>query len=151
MKNTVRVVGGTDTTINEYPWMALLRLKSQSKSSFFCGGSLINAKWILTAQHCIFSAVNTSRSLGESSSLLTLFSDTLEIRLGEHQLNTIDETLIVKDFNVNLIVKAPNYNIPKSTSNDIALVRLSEEVGGRGCEGGLRGRWEGTRGSRGPS
>ena len=60
--------------------------------------------------------------------IVNLSPGTLEIRLGEHQLNTIDETLIVKDFNVDLIVKAPNYNNPVSTSNDIALVRLSEEA-----------------------
>ena len=51
---------------------------------------------------------------------------TLEIRLGEHQLNTIDETLIVKDFNVDQIVKAASYDYPARSSNDIALVRLAE-------------------------
>ena len=55
-----------------------------------------------------------------------MFSDSLEVRLGEHQLNTIGETLIVKDFNVDLIVKHPRYNSPSQNSNDIALVRLSE-------------------------
>jgi len=111
VKKIVRVVGGKNTEVNEYPWMALLRLKSQSQDRFFCGGSLVNSRWILTAQHCIFSAVNTR---------------TLEIRLGEHQLNTIDETLIVKDFNVDQIVKAASYDYPARSSNDIALVRLAE-------------------------
>ena len=34
----------------------------------------------------------------------------LSVRLGEHQLNTLDETLIVKDFNVALIVAHAGYN-----------------------------------------
>ena len=34
--------------------------------------------------------------------------------------------MIVKDFNVALIVVAPGYNQPSQTSNDIALVRLAE-------------------------
>ena len=54
VKKTVRVVGGKDTEINEYPWMALLRLKQQAISGFFCGGTLINSRWILTATHFIF-------------------------------------------------------------------------------------------------
>ena len=53
-------------------------------------------------------------------------TDTLSVRLGEHQLNTLDETMIVKDFNVALIVLAPRYNQPSSSSNDIALLRLAE-------------------------
>ena len=62
VKKTVRVVGGQDTEINEYPWMALMRLKHQADSGFFCGGTLINSRWVLTAQHCIFNGVDTGRS-----------------------------------------------------------------------------------------
>ena len=52
----------------------------------------------------------------------------MEIRLGEHQLNTQDETLITKDFNVDRIVVHPDYNSPSRYSNDIALLRLSEDA-----------------------
>ena len=62
VKKTVRVVGGQNTEINEYPWMALMRLKHQSQAGFFCGGTLINSRWVLTAQHCIFNGVDTGRS-----------------------------------------------------------------------------------------
>ena len=57
----VLVVGGENAEINEYPWMALLRLKSQQSSGFFCGGTLINSRWILTAQHCIFEGVDEGK------------------------------------------------------------------------------------------
>ena len=53
VKKSVRVVGGQNTQVNEYPWMALLRLKTYRPSGFFCGGTLINSRWILTATHCI--------------------------------------------------------------------------------------------------
>ena len=38
----------------------------------------------------------------------------------------MNETLMTKDFNVDLIVVHPDYNSPRGFSNDIALVRLAE-------------------------
>ena len=61
LKKTVLVIGGENTEINEYPWMALLRYKDQPSSGFFCGGTLINSRWILTAQHCVEGMVNEGR------------------------------------------------------------------------------------------
>ena len=52
----------------------------------------------------------------------------MEIRLGEHQRDTINETLITKDFNVEKIVLHPDYNTPSWLSNDIALLKLAEDV-----------------------
>src|SRR5688500_3889271 len=44
------IVGGTATTIGANPWQVSL----QSSSGFhFCGGSILNANWILPAQHCV--------------------------------------------------------------------------------------------------
>ena len=61
--------------------------------------------------------------------MLNHFSeDELVIRLGEHQLNTLNETLITKDFTVDLMVVHPEYDHPKPSSNDLALVRLVEEA-----------------------
>lgn len=43
-----RIVGGQTTRINEFPWMA--RLSYLNK--FYCGGTLINDRYVLTAAHC---------------------------------------------------------------------------------------------------
>merc|ERR1711892_649411 len=40
VKKTSRIVGGTETEVNEYPWMAAL---SQTGDNFFCGGTLIGS------------------------------------------------------------------------------------------------------------
>jgi secreted trypsin-like serine protease len=44
------VVGGQDTTIAEHPWQIALTTNSGFQ---FCGGSILNASWVLTAQHCV--------------------------------------------------------------------------------------------------
>lgn len=47
------VIGGTKTKIGEFPHMAALGYRViDGGISFFCGGSLISEKFILTAAHC---------------------------------------------------------------------------------------------------
>ena len=47
----IRIVGGTETEVNEYPWQARL----ERNGVFFCGGSLLNSNWVLSAAHCTIS------------------------------------------------------------------------------------------------
>lgn len=47
-KGSNRIVGGVQTGVNEWPWQAALMLRD----SQFCGGSLINDRYVLTAAHC---------------------------------------------------------------------------------------------------
>ena len=48
------------------------------------------------------------------------------IRLGEHDRGTGDETMMTKDFDVDLILPYPEFGRPSSHSNDITLMRLTE-------------------------
>nr|ABZ04014.1 serine protease 6 [Costelytra zealandica] len=45
-----RVVGGTNATAGAYPYMVSLR---SSANAHFCGGSILNSQWILTAASCL--------------------------------------------------------------------------------------------------
>ncbi len=48
-----RIVGGSDAVPGEVPWqVALTRIPSQRPAKVFCGGSLLNAKFVMTAAHC---------------------------------------------------------------------------------------------------
>ncbi|WP_428264818.1 trypsin-like serine protease [Haliangium sp.] len=45
-----KIVGGDNVTINEFPW----QISMQTPSGFhFCGGSILDEEWILTASHCV--------------------------------------------------------------------------------------------------
>jgi len=47
---TDEIVGGTATTIDRVPWQVALTTASGFQ---FCGGSIVNANWVVTAQHCV--------------------------------------------------------------------------------------------------
>lgn len=65
------IIGGSDALVNEFPWQVLITQLNDSDPNIrnFCGGTLINRKWVLTAAHCIVNA-------------------TLKVRIGVHNEST---------------------------------------------------------------
>ena len=48
-----RIVGGTQAKPEEFPWQVGFKTQTQwSVSNIFCGGSLIDKKWVVSAAHC---------------------------------------------------------------------------------------------------
>ena len=43
------IIGGTESPTNAYPWMVSLSLPGIA--DHFCGGTLIDRSWVLTAAH----------------------------------------------------------------------------------------------------
>merc|ERR1712168_821888 len=101
-----RIVGGATTAVNEWPWQVALTVNGQQ----FCGGSLINDRYVLTAAHC-----TAGLRPGEIS-----------IRLAEHRLSTTSETSLVTR-GVSRIIDHANYEAGTEL-NDISLLKLSSPV-----------------------
>ena len=49
---SIRIVGGTEAGVHEFPWQAGLVVFVDGEY-FSCGGSLISEQAILTAAHCV--------------------------------------------------------------------------------------------------
>lgn len=58
-KNTGLIVNGSELKRGRFPWMAALMLISRHPPIFFCGGSLISDKHVVTGEHSKISFVRS--------------------------------------------------------------------------------------------
>ncbi|KAJ0177949.1 hypothetical protein K1T71_006822 [Dendrolimus kikuchii] len=102
-----RIVGGSETIVTQYAWIVALLYNGKR---FYCGGSIINDLYALTAAHCTAG----------------FRKERIVVRLLEHDRSKNNETQTI-DIKVAEIIRHPRYN-PGTYDNDIALLKLAERV-----------------------
>ncbi|KAG8194143.1 hypothetical protein JTE90_000981 [Oedothorax gibbosus] len=108
-----RIAGGRKAS-KPWPWMAALFFKVDSEDELKCGGSIVHDKYILTAAHCLFTKDGEERSENE-----------ITVKLG--LLNVQNETTM-QEFEVQRIIRHPNYVSGPSYDYDIALLKLKRPI-----------------------
>src|SRR5215467_8201807 len=102
-----RIVGGEPTDIKEHPWQVALQFRGE----FFCGGSIIAQKWILTAAHCFkYSSMQNDWRAKAGATNYAITGAWSEV-----------ERVMVHD----------EYKGEPTYENDIALIKLRVTPGGR--------------------
>ncbi|XP_042315038.1 hyaluronan-binding protein 2 isoform X4 [Sceloporus undulatus] len=110
-----RIYGGSKTTSGKHPWQASLQRKFSLnpfwQKGHFCGGTLIEPCWVLTAAHCILTEARV-----------------LQVALGKQDLHSKEHHEQI--FDVEKIIKHGHYTEREDIPyNDIALLKLKPTDG----------------------
>ncbi|XP_072785111.1 coagulation factor IX [Taeniopygia guttata] len=108
LRTGTRVVGGSDSMKGEVPWQVLL---VNSEGFGFCGASIINEKWLVTAAHCLKPG----------------YSHNITAVAGEHDTRSHEHTEQLR--RVVRLLPHPTYNASiNEYHNDIALLELEQPL-----------------------
>jgi trypsin len=115
-----KVIGGKDAKPGEFPWQVALILAMAPEGDpfrgFFCGGSLIDWRWVLTAAHCVYEDNPSGRHLPP----VAMLPEELHVYLGSNNFTGGRRVAIKR------IVPHPGYN-DETQDNDVALLELKGE------------------------
>ncbi|XP_036313136.1 coagulation factor X [Pipistrellus kuhlii] len=100
----VRIVGGRDCKEGECPWQALL-IKENNEG--FCGGTILNEFYVLTAAHCLHQAKH------------------FKVRVGDRNTEIEDGNEMVHE--VEMIIKHNKFD-QKTYNCDIAVLKLKTPI-----------------------
>ncbi|XP_045504262.1 clotting factor B-like isoform X1 [Colias croceus] len=111
-----RIVGGTESKPGAWPWMAAIYLHGNKRREFWCGGTLVGRRHVLTAAHC-------TRDSKQRPFPARQFS----VRLGDVDLARDDEPSRPVTLRVTA-VRAHEQFSRVGFYNDIAVLVLAENV-----------------------
>ncbi|KAL0850891.1 hypothetical protein ABMA28_006800 [Loxostege sticticalis] len=105
-----RIIGGSLTTINQYPEMVQVLQNHGTNFMHVCGSSILNNRAILSAAHCT--------ALGHSD----MPTNSVRIRYGSSFRSSGGTVLTI-----NRIINHPNYN-PSTMDNDISILWVNGNI-----------------------
>ncbi|KTG39949.1 hypothetical protein cypCar_00024434 [Cyprinus carpio] len=115
-----RIVGGRTASPGLFPWQVLLSVEDVSRvpeDRWFGSGALLSSTWVLTAAHVL-------RSHRRDFSVVPVASEHIRVHLG---LTDIRDKHLATNRSVAKVILHPQFD-PQNYNNDIALIKLSQEV-----------------------
>lgn len=106
---TGRIVGGTEIEPNSQPHLIFMAIQVTANHVGVCGGTLLSARTVMTAAHCLENMIN-----------IRLFFGAHLIRSPEPQQVRVDQ--LPNSFRIH-----EQYN-PRTFANDIALIIMTERL-----------------------
>lgn len=116
ISNKARIVGGEEVVPpHKYPWMVGVLVPKQLQY-YICGGTVINALYVLTAAHCLYDGYTGQK----------LKPEDVMVGLSDHDQSGVDdtETLLVP---VSQLITHELYN-DSETYFDVGLIRLKDPM-----------------------
>ncbi|RWS11401.1 Coagulation factor X-like protein [Dinothrombium tinctorium] len=107
-----KIVGGKTSEMGAFPWQVMFWDISRKS---FCGGALLNERWVATAAHC-FSPTKGDNPPPESQ---------IFVRLGKYDQQETEEQEV--QTKILQVLKHPGFN-PDTFDNDLALVHLVDHI-----------------------
>ncbi|EFX82218.1 hypothetical protein DAPPUDRAFT_33543, partial [Daphnia pulex] len=107
-----RIVGGDPASPNEFPWQAFLNVGMTSGATYYCGGTLIADRWILTSANCLVVSGQTLKSVN--------------VYLGAHDITATSE-VNRRVYSGSQVFLHPDYNA-NNQAGDIAMIQLTTSV-----------------------
>lgn len=104
-----KIVGGKVAPDGAYPWQVSLSVSwiADPGRGHFCGGSIYNSRWIITAAHCV---------IDNRPQDIHVVTGTNRLTPQSHRLN------------IRRIIVHQQYNRPKRHDNDVALLEMFEPL-----------------------
>jgi len=110
-----RVLNGRVAKDGAWPWQVAL-MKKGSKPGFvsqFCGGTMLQNEWVLTAAHCVVDVRDDGNYLADKNNILVM--------VGSNTISSAGDFVPVAEIHTH-----PDYN-PNGFDSDIALLKLTRK------------------------